>query len=480
MSALTSSAEPTQPATGGGSGWEHGARGRFLSLASARLIAQIMGIVWFVVSARILNRTQFGLLATGMVFFAVFAGLGDLGTSRGIVRHVAANHSVLVVAFARASRLRIACGGAAGVVVVALLATARTRISLPVVALAAAIATLSGVTELGYAALRSVGRVATESLVLMVERGAFLALATVYVVDGGSAIGVLWIYLVTNTASAAIVSVVIASGSGSRSFDATPFLDRTGRFTAAEFALATLVPRISPTVLALVALPATVGGFAAAQRPVEAVALLALSTATPVMPIVRQRLAAGRFVGAERAASSVNSALLTLAAPFVAWLLVDPSGILRLLFGARPSSDEVVVRLMAVTTLTWIFRGIAELVLLAEDRSKAAFLIMGVGFSVNLAAAIILVTAHGVVGAASATLLAEFVMLVLVALSTPSLVSPGALRQLLAPAALGILTAATIAIVGHGVAASTAIFVMASVVGVLTATRVLRGLGGQR
>jgi len=458
-------------------GWDGRASKRFVGLALARVVAQFAGFAWFVISARALGPAEFGRLAAGLTFFALFAGIGDLGTTRTIVRHVAADHRLLASAFRQATGLRVSWGLLTAALTLGALSVITDAVSLPVVAIAGLVAVASGVTELGYAGLRAVGRVRAEAALLLFERVGFLVAATIYVRGHHSAVGIMLIYLASNSVSAIAVSTLIISGRSALRSPPVSFTDRQARLTAAEFALATVSPRISALVLILMATPAGVGVFVAAQRPIEAMALLALSTAAPVLPIVRSRLLAGRRVDAERAAVSVAAALMLVAGPLLAWLAVRPESVLTILFGTEPDgAARLTVRLLALTAVTWTFRGVAEFVLLAEERAGAALRIMTIGVAVNLAGCLLLVPRHGAAGAAIAMLVAEVVMTAAIVAALPRMVDRSSLPDYAPALGLAAITAIGLGWLGASAGGALGVLAVATVVAAFLALRTLRGL----
>jgi O-antigen/teichoic acid export membrane protein len=431
-------------------GWGQGTARRFLALAGGRATAQALATVWFFASARILSDHQFGVMATGLAFFVVFAGVGDLGTTRSIVRHVAADHSVLWPTFRRAVPLRFAGGVVTALVVSAIVAVLPVSVSGGVVLLAGCIATASGLTELAYAGLRSVGRVRVETTLLITERAVFLALGLLVLARGGGAVAVLLVYLATNTASAIVAGYAVWRA---RVADAGPpgaLLDGEARYTAVSFALVTVSPQIGPVLLALLVGASAVGVFSVAQSPIEGMTLFALSTAAPLLPIIRSRLAAGQRDDAAHAAVSVVTALSIALVPVLVWFEVSPTMVLRLFFGTdRYLGAENVLRLLSITALLWAFRGVAEFALLGDQRARRFLFITTAGALATIVAGVPLVVSHHAVGAASAVLIGEVVMTVAILRAAPTLGDRVARRAYL-PVLLAIAISAVALVLARG------------------------------
>lgn len=474
---------PARPVVG--PGWSDGTRRRFAWLGVSRVLAQAIGFAWFAYSARHLDAAEFGSLAIGLTLFSLFAGLGDLGTTRTLVRHVADRPEHLWAALTRGIGVRVTGGVVSTLLLAAGLAVGSSRVELVLVVLAGAIATTSGVTELGYAALRSIGAVSTEQRVLIGERIAFLGGGIVVIANGGGAHALLLWYLASNSTSAVIVT---AAAARHRVHRITPrggprprlrYLDRLGRDTAAGFTLTTISPRLSAAVLGVVAAPAAVGSFVVAQRPIEAIALLAGATATPLLPIVRRRLAEGRTAEAERAAGSTATALLVLAAPVVSWMLARPADVVSIVAGRSDRPAEVVTRILSLSALTWILRSVGENVLVAHDRPRRALFITGVGTVVTLALAIA-VASRGPTAIAITTLVAEVLMTILLVWSLPAFRHGPALIGYLRTAAFGAGTVAALRVLDVRRWEAAAVVGVASGVAALSSLRTLRGLEPDR
>ncbi len=155
-------------------------------VALARLGAQVLGTVWFVVAARSIEATEFAHIAAGLTLVFVFGALGDAGVVRSVSVDVSAQPWALARRFLAGVRLRSAVGASVGAVGVVLVAAAAPQLPVRIVALAGLTALLSGVAETGFAALRAAVRVGTEATMLVVERSLFLAAGLVALAHDGA------------------------------------------------------------------------------------------------------------------------------------------------------------------------------------------------------------------------------------------------------------------------------------------------------
>lgn len=416
--------------------WDHGLVAKLGGLAGARVIAQLLGLGWFLFAARAFDATEFGILSTALVLVVVIGGLSDLGTTRTIVRHAAADRTSLRSSFVRGATLRAGAGLVLAVAAVALAPLVQDTVAVSVVALAGLIAVFSGITEIGFAALRSVGLVGTEARLLVGERLLFVVVGTVAVVAGGGPVAVLVVYAATNLASATVVSVRSLHCPGGAGTPSGPLLDAEGRHTAIGSTLVIVGPRISALLLVVLATPEVVGTFSIAQKVPEALGILGAAVLLPVLPLVRAHLIAGRGASAIHDGGRVTAAVLAAMVPVAAWLCLDGKRALDVLFGAGDRSGAAVtLALLSGVAVLWVVRTYGEVVLLAQERAARYVAAVAAGVVVNLVVGVALVSSSGSVGAAGAALVAEAAVVLVVFGALRGSITP-ATRRLFVPVLL--------------------------------------------
>ena len=448
-----------------------GASGRLARLAAARVAVQALGFLWFVYAARRLGASELGVLSSGLALVVVLGGMSDLGTTRTIVRHVAAVPSSLRANLGRAVRLRLGAGvalGAAATAVLPLLSDLRPE----VVALAAWIAVASGTTEVDFAALRSIGGARSEVRVLILERTSFTVLAVSALALGRGPLVVLALYGLTNTASA-VGGAVMAHRLGPGATPAEPFFDGEGRRTALSSTLLIVAPRVSIVVLVLMGTAPAVAAFAVAQKPTEALALLVVAGAAPVLPILRAKVVAGRGADASRVAGHLAGAGLAASGGLVGWFVADPQGVLALLLGGGSTlGGAPVMRTLALGVVLVLIRGALELLLLAHEQAGQLVWATSAALVVTVVVGVATIPAHGPSGAAWAAVAGEAVGLLIV--------GRGAWRRagrsdLLPPVLLGasvaVLTASVVWVLQLGDLGGLGIATAATLLGLVLARR---------
>ena len=452
--------------------WDRPGR-KIAGLAMARGGAQVFGLVWFVVAARLLTPSDCGLLGSGLALMVVLGGLSALGTTRSVVRHVASDPATLWPTLARAVSVRIVAGVVVGASSCAILAVAPVDVPLSVVALAALIAVASGANEVGYAALRSVGRVRTEMTLLILERALFTGIACAALALGAGPLVALGIYAATNTLTAVLLAGAAYRQRGDQERPAGPLLDAEGRRTAVASSLVIVGPRISAVLVVLLATPTDVGSFAVAQKAPEALSLLGIAMLTTALPLMRSRVVEGRADRALRAGVRITGAVLAVLLPMLAVLAVRPTEMLDLLYGTqdRPGARLASV-VLAVAAIGWLVRTLGELVLLAEERAARYARAVVAGTVVTIAVGSMLVPRHGAEGGAWAALAGEVVVLLAVVVAVPGIVGRFALRTVAVAMTLGIGTGVSAALVGdRGRAVLVAVVAVWSLAGVIAAQR---------
>ncbi len=421
--------------------------GRLAALTGGRLAGQALGFAWFLVAARLLAPASFGRMSAGLAVFALVSTLGDLGTMRSVVRLASDDPTVARAAFARAVAVRGAGVGAIGAVFLILSATGAVDIPVPTVALAIGIALASGITDLGYGALRAVGRAGLESVGLLVERVAFVAVAWAAVVLVGGADSVLASYLATNAAAAVVVTVALGRVAGPTAGSRPRLLDAEGRRTAAGFVLLSLGPRVGLVLVALLGPATVVGRYAVAWRPVEAVSLLVMALLTPLLPAMRVAQGATEPEAAAEAVRLSHRAVVVataVALPVGATLAARPDLALDGLAGPGYGAAAPALTVLAAVLVTWCLRAAVEQHLLAVGRIGTFARTTAVGLAVNLAVGVPLVRTSGATGAAVASLVAEGVMVVALAAAVPELWR-GAWRSYRSLALLAVASAGVVA-----------------------------------
>ena len=411
-------------------GWSHGVARKISQLLSARLVAQVIGIGWFLVLARVLDAGELGVLSAGLVAFAAVSVVADLGTTWSIARIVTADPEQAWPVYVQAVMVRMSAIAVVGICVIGIAAPLVESRVLLAITIGVGIAFVSGLSELGMSTLRSLGTIRLESLALPFERVAFVALAAFVVASGRGANAILLVYLFTNAVTAALTFRRLHRHLRPiRPATAARLWSAETRRVGVAFAVLALGPRANALVLVMLASRLEVADYSVAARPVEALALTAIGFGTTMLPVLRNDAETGADPGAR--VGGVAAAVVLAALPGVLWVTLDPTAAIELLYGAgRYPGAPIVLSLVALVTITWPLRGLAGIVMVAREKASDLARISLAGLALNLAAAIPLVAYFGAAGASAALVVTDLVTAVVLVLRADVTVPAGLERPL--------------------------------------------------
>ncbi len=391
-------------------GWGRGAARKIARLVSARMLAQVLGVAWFLAAARVLDSGELGVLAAGLVALAAVSVVADMGTTWSIAREVTDRPERAWPFYVQALMLRGVAALTVGGLVVMIAAFLVERRVLLAIGIGVLVAVASGASEVGMSTLRAVGVVRPEAWALPGERLAFVVLAAVAigVADRGANV-ILLIYLATNLFTAVTMFVLVRHRlRGRAAVDCPRLWSVETRRVGIGFAVLALGPRANALILVMLASRLEVADYSVAARPVEQFALTFIGFSTTLLPLLRTDALTGGDPA--RRAGGLALASVLIAAPGVVWAVASPGPIIDLVYGAdRYPGAPTVLALVAVVSLTWPLRGLAGLVMVARERAGELARLSLYGLAVNAVIAVPLVLAEGAAGAALALLITDVV-----------------------------------------------------------------------
>lgn len=380
---------------------------------------QMLSLAWFVFAAQAMSELEFGLLASGLALVVLFGAVGDLGLSRTIVRYIAPDPSLLWPTFRRAVYQRSVGAVIVGLVGIAVFSSIDVELSFGLILVSALIAWSGGLSELVFSAFRSVGRLRTEARIVIAERVVFAAIAVPLVISGGGAVAVLSVYAVTNCASALYGFFAIRRTADCTIQSSRSLLDAEGRRTAFATLLVALGFKTSALLLVVLGTTTAVGSFSIAQRAPEALALLGIAAAGPVLAIARTAVAAGDRRRAVESSIELCGILLLVMSPALAWFVFRPETSMDVLFDSVERSEvTAVLPILAIAAVLWIVRTVGETILLADERARRYMTALAMGVTTNVVLGAILIRGGGATEAAVAALVAEAIVVSIVIASS--------------------------------------------------------------
>lgn len=399
-------------------GWSEGAVSKVSRLVSARLVTQAIGFAWFLLLARLFDRSEMGILAAGLVTFALVAVVGDAGTSWSLAREVTAEPSRAWAFYRDAIRLRLLATGVIGVAALTMSSFFVDSNMLAAMALGVAVAVASGMTESAVSTLRGLGIVRFESIALPAERLGFVAIAALLVGLGGGPLTVMGVYVLTNTVTA--VAAALTLGRSHRVATIDDYSRLWGpetRGSGLAFAVLALGPRVNLLIVVLLLSGVEVADYSVASRPIEQLSLAAIGFSSSMLPLFRDDVINNRDLSSR--AGFLAAGFVTTSLGAVVWVALSSEAVIDLMYGAgRYPTSPNLLAILAPVAITWPLRGLASMTMVASSRAVALARVSAAGLLVNVAFAWPLTAWVGVEGAAATLVLSDLVtVVVLVAAS---------------------------------------------------------------
>jgi O-antigen/teichoic acid export membrane protein len=380
-------------------------------LAAGRLGAAALSAGWIVMAARHLIVPEFGdlvlLLSVGMIF----ATMADCGLSLLLSEVVALQPTVARSALVEVVRKRLALGVAAsGTVVIAYVAVAADRsMAIPLIFAVSMLSTT--VYTSASAVLRSQGRVGMEAVNEVVSRAIVLGLGTLWLTNGGGLRAAVVVYAVVDVASAVVLgSVATVTTRGMRE---TPRIGSLSLRRAAPLAVssivATLYYRVDIWLLSILADPRAVALYASSYRLVDGILLPSSAIGSLTVPSTAQCDAET----AVRRLAKLSVLALSVVLPVAIAIALYAPVVLRTVYGeAYAAAGSVLVVLLLAALPTAVITVVGPRATLT--RGKAVVLALLACLTLNVLLNILGVPRFGIMAAAWATVVCQWLLLILV------------------------------------------------------------------
>jgi O-antigen/teichoic acid export membrane protein len=386
------------------------------ALVASQVVTKALNLAVSLALVRWLGAHELGRYAYVLAFCFTFGAVADFGLATLAIREISRDRAREAIVVAALRRLTAAL---AGVSVAAMLALAAVIERDPVVLTAIA---LAGVGSM-------ISALTTPSLVLLTAReqlhwlglhrmaasavGSLLTLGVL--LAGGRLISLLVASVATGVLMLGFARALAGPVTAPRALPSGTV--RSMLRQAVPFGLLmigyALYYRIDMVMLDWLTGARDVGLYAAAYRFLDTVVVLAASLGGPLFPRFSS-LAAGAPDGARQLLEDVWRPLLALGLPLSlgATLLAGP--LTRVLFGEEFVASAGLLRVLIWGTLPLFWVNVANHALIAFDRVWALVAVYGTSALVNVAANLVLIPRLGPLGASVATLVSEWLTLVLV------------------------------------------------------------------
>lgn len=413
--------------------------------AAADIGSKVISIAFFIVLARKLGESGFGVFVLGLTLAAVLTVLADFGQDLVLTREVARDHRRIDEYFTNTVAVKIAV--AVPLILVAAVVTAvlgtdsETRAVLLLLSVALIAERLASTC---FAVYQAYEQLAYVPVVIITQRALTAAFGISALVAGADVVAVAAIYLACAVVALGLAQVLL------RRVVRPRFLLRPRSWTplfwaAAPVGIASvfslLLFRIDTAILALFDSTAVVGAYGAAFRLFEATLFLSWAVRTAVYPVLARLSATSRPTIGDVFDRAVKLVLaLTLPLSIGAAILAEP--IIDLVYGEEYDNA---VRPLVVLAPAIVLYSVAEVcggLLVARDRQRATAVANGAVAVLNLALSLVLISRFSLDGAAAAALVTQLVLMVGLLAIAHGVTGGDAWRRILSgPAAAGLVFA---------------------------------------
>jgi O-antigen/teichoic acid export membrane protein len=411
--------------------------------AAADVGSKLISIAFFVVLARQLGESGFGVFVFGLALAVLLTVLASFGQDPVLTREVARDFSRLDDYFANTIALKLALALpvllVAGVVVTAAGMDVATRwvvLLLGIALIAEQLATTC------FAVYQAYERLVYVPVVILTQRALTTAVGVAALLAGAGVVAVSAIYLGGALVALAVALVLLRRRVARPHLLVTP---RTwpGLFAAAApvgvaTVLALLLFRVDTAILALFETDEIVGNYGAAFRLFEATLFIGWAVTSAVYPVLSRLSPGSRSVGDVFDAALKLIVALTLPIAVGATILADP--IIHLVFGADFDEAVTPLALLAPAIVVYSLAHVAGATLVAQNRQRAMAITNGVVAALNVGANLVLIPLLSLDGAALVALGTQVVLAVVLLALARGVTGTIAWRRILA----GPVTAAAV------------------------------------
>ncbi len=380
-------------------------------LSVGRFGAAALSAGWIVLAARHLLVTEFGDLVLLLSIGMIFATVADCGLSLLLTEVVALQPAVARAALVKVVGKRLVLAIAASAATTVAYVTVADDRS-PVIPLIFAVSILSTTVYTSVSAvLRSQGRVGIEAANDVVSRAIVLGLGTLWLTNGGGLRAAVVVYAVVDVASAAVLgSLATVTTRGMRE---TPRLDSLSLRRAAPLAVASIVAtlyyRIDIWLLSILADPRAVALYASSYRLVDGILLPSSAIGSLTVPSTAQYDAET----AVRRLAKLSLLALSVILPVAIGIALYAPVVLRTVYGeAYAAAGSVLVVLLLAALPTAVITVVGPRATMT--RGKAVVFALLACLALNVLLNILGVPRFGIMAAAWATVVCQWVLLILI------------------------------------------------------------------
>jgi O-antigen/teichoic acid export membrane protein len=373
--------------------------------------SKLISIAFFVVLARQLGESGFGVFVFGLTLAAMLTVLAGFGQDQVLTREVARDRTRLDEYFANTVALKLAL--ALPVLVVSALVMAAAGVdaeTLWVVLLLGIALVAEQLASTCFAVYQAFEQLVYVPVVIITQRLITAVAGIAAVLAGASVVFVSVVYL-----GGALVAMVLAYVLLVRRVARPGLLVSTGSWRGLLIAaapvgvasvLSLLMFRVDTAILAFFESDAVVGAYGAAFRLFEATLFLSWAVTTAVFPVLARLSTTSRPSVGEVFDGSLKL-VVALTLPLAVGMAILSEPIVHLVFGQEFDEAVVPLQLLSPAIVVYSIAFVSGGMLVAQNRQRATAIVYGAMTAFNIAASLILIPARSLDGAALAALLTQ-------------------------------------------------------------------------
>ena len=378
----------------------------------AEIIGKVASFILVVLIARSLGRVEYGVFAFILAFVPLFTIFGKTGLNTDVMQRLAKHPERLpdMLSSGLAARIGVGVVGLGiGLVVGSFLVTQPgAREVLVVLGVALLLDEIS--SYLG-AVLKAFDRMKVYAIGALVNRAVSTSLAAIVLAIGGSLLTVSVAYLGGSIAEVIVGSLMVRRvlRPGRLRRPDRSVMDELVR-RAIPLGIAGVIGialfRIDTVMLQAIRGPAEVGLYGVAYRFLDSFLFVTYALAGVTLPRMAREAATGRGIRAFEISASLQLAFYL---PIAVGAFFTARWVVTTVFGPDYSSAAVAVVWLTAAGVLYAIAHTIRVALIALDRRREVAWIAGTALAVNVGVNLYAIPAHGFVGAAVATLIAEII-----------------------------------------------------------------------
>jgi O-antigen/teichoic acid export membrane protein len=449
MSLGPESSLPDQPPYGLGDAGSRRILANTAYRAAADVGSKLISVAFFVVLARQLGESGFGVFVFGLALAALLTVLASFGQDPVLTREVARDFSRLDAYFANTLALKLVLALPVLLVATAVVTAAGMDFETRSVVLLLGVALVAEqLTTTCFGVYQAYERLVYVPVVILTQRALTTAVGVAALLAGAGVVAVSAIYLAGALVALAVALALLRRRVARPRLLVTPRTWRPLFAAAAPVGVATVLAlllfKVDTAILALFESDEIVGNYGAAFRLFEATLFIGWAVTSAVYPVLARLSPGSRSVGDVFDAALKLIVALTLPLAVGATILADP--IVHLVFGAGFDEAVTPLALLAPAIVVYSLAHVAGATLVARNRQRAMAVTNGVVAALNVAANFVLIPLLSLDGAALVALASQVVLAVVLLAYARGVTGTIAWRRILAgPLTAGLLLALTTA-----------------------------------